>query len=121
MPLRCRTLCSMERAKWILYLAYLTCPVLCIPIYLAFSIRTVLPGDFSVPDNQPSGSVTVNLHLVDDIDINDPVTELYINLSATSTVSSFSAANESLKYMVNLSDLARRNQFIVTVNFWVYR
>lgn len=74
-----------------------------------------------MPDNQPSGSVTVNLHLVDDIDINDPVTELYINLSATSTVSSFSAANESLKYMVNLSDLARRNQFIVTVNFWVYR
>lgn len=72
-------------------------------------------------DNQPSGSVTVNLHLVDDIDINDPVTELYTNLTATSTVSSFSAANESLKYMVNLSDLARRNQFIVTVNFWVYR
>ncbi|ODN04113.1 Sex peptide receptor [Orchesella cincta] len=41
MHTRCRTLCSMERAKWAIASAYITSPILCIPIYLSFSVTRV--------------------------------------------------------------------------------
>jgi len=69
-PIKCTTWCTMTRAKIAIALAYLCVPILCIPIFVAFSVVKTKKKDV---------------------------------------------------YLVNLSDLAKNNPFLMTANFWIYR
>ncbi|CAL8118284.1 unnamed protein product [Orchesella dallaii] len=97
MPLKCKTLCTMDRAKYAIALAYVTSPILCFPIYLTFAVRVIpgkSPGSTSAPVNSTSSGTP------------------YGNASRVE-------AGED-KYIVNLSDLANDHPFLMTTNFWLY-
>lgn len=135
MPLRCKTLCSMERAKWMIASAYLISPLLCIPIYFTFSISTITSlVATTTPSSYPSllGNSTKNVS--DLFETRENGMEMLGNESQISDIiladsnssSLFSSAESDLrqkpaKYVVNLSSLAKNYPLLMTANFWFYR
>lgn len=106
----------MERAKWAIASAYVTSPLLCIPIYLSFSIT---------PFNSPPPASSPTLELTTTSAINNGT---FLNYSteanftaANSTMEKLDATTGATQYIVNLSDLAKNNPLLMTANFWLYR
>lgn len=106
---KCKTLCSMERAKWAICSAYVTSPLLCFPIYLSFSITPLTPPVTTGGE----GRVTPT-----DVTTEETVLEAGGNLTLTSGGEGLSS---DAKYIVNLSELAKSTPFLMTANFWLYR
>jgi len=49
-PIGSRTLCTMKRAKFAVFLAYIAVPFLCIPTYFTFSVDKVSISDIAAED-----------------------------------------------------------------------
>jgi len=121
MHTRCRTLCSMERAKWAIASAYISSPILCIPIMLSFSVTQVPPSGST---STGSGSPYVNSTDAPLSDAN--YTTMYSSSteppgSERNMTGGAGSTNGSSMYRVNLSDLAQENPALMTANFWLYR
>ncbi|ODM95514.1 Sex peptide receptor [Orchesella cincta] len=61
-PLRSRALCTMARAKFAIALAYFISPVLCIPIYLNFSVKEIVKNGMDMGNS--SGGTGVEYQYV---------------------------------------------------------
>ncbi len=120
MHVKCKTLCSMERAKWAIASAYVTSPLLCIPIYLSFSI-----SPFNSPPPTPSPTVLTTTSPINNGTFLNYSTEPNYNTTGLTELSSASpnstGSNGNTKYIVNLSELAKNNPLLMTANFWLYR
>lgn len=118
----------MERAKWAITSAYLASPLLCIPIYLTFSILAIDPSKLksgaassgiSAGTNETASSTTAS-YLSDGIDDNDPYNFPDDMSSSNATLSPPPEATQH-QYIVHLSDLAKSYPILMNANFWLYR
>ncbi len=93
----------MMRAKWAVFWAYTIPPLLCIPMYCAFSISPILLD---------RGFQTSN----------ELMETLYAgNLSNSIETAVSSEENFDTRYIVNLSNMALAYPFLKKANFWFFR
>lgn len=144
MPVRCKTLCSMERAKWLIAIAYMISPLLCLPIYFTFSISAISPASSPPSSKVNSSGITEMSDLIEDFNGTMVTVEQPLGYSTTfmtPNIYSFPFENAtqagaassdvllenhyqqdtSVKYVVNLSALAKKYPLLMTANFWFYR
>lgn len=91
-PLRSRDWCTLDRALLAILLAYVCSPLVCIPLYLTYTIQ-------EQPYRSPASSLTVN---------------------GTGFASPDVPMNHTL-YVLGTSELARANESLLeNINFWTY-
>lgn len=117
MPLQSRSLCSMERAKLMVALAYCITPILCLPIYFTFSVQTIRVNH---TQNIPS---IIPLHsgrrfTTEMTTVLPKISRLITTLNKTKISS---PVFQRVKYVVNLSNLSNQHPNLVKMNFWIYR
>jgi hypothetical protein len=94
MPLKAKSLCTMERAKIAVGVAYISAIIVCIPVYLTFSIKeTIVIISPSSSSSKPNNNNNTN------------------NVTRRVT-----------RYIVHYSELAKSHgRALITANFWTYR
>ncbi|CAH0394927.1 unnamed protein product [Bemisia tabaci] len=104
-PQRNRQWCSMRTTTTLILLGYIICPILCIPLYLAFNLES--QEELFFTDNNSSYSASININN----------TRLINSLKNSSA---YTVENVTI-YVVNLSELGRaNNHFLSDLNFWMY-
>jgi len=130
----------MERAKWMIASAYLISPLLCIPIYFTFSISAITSSVTTVtttPSPYPSSLDTNSTQNVsnffeagengmeivgnEELQISNVIFNESNSSSLFSPTAEFDLQPKPVKYVVNLSSLAKNYPLLMTANFWFYR
>jgi hypothetical protein len=118
LPLRNKTLCTMQRAKVAVGVAYVSSLFLCVPSFLTFSLTQT---NMSVrmkttrPTTTPPSLLTTTSSYFGDA---------YSTVSSvkTSPTSADGYPRVSPRYVVYYSKLAlAHNRLLVQANFWIYR